>query len=290
MTDASEGRRRVLIAGASAGIGAALVPALAADGHSLFVCARRAEALTAVTRGDILARSRVCDVSDESQVVKLIRWVSDQTDALDGLIVCVGVFGAIGPFAETDSDDWWATLRVNVFGTYLLAKHALPLLERGNRPRIITFSGGGAFDTFPRYSAYATSKAAVVRLSECLADELRDRGIAVNTVAPGMVATEIHAATLKAGPGKAGTEHYERTRAALSQGGVPVEIPVECVRFLLSTEADGLSGKSIAANFDPWRSERFRANLAEIAKSEVYTMRRINPVNLPEGPLRELLS
>ena len=282
--------RRVLIAGASAGIGAALVETLAADGHTLFACSRRGDALKAATRGDALARSRVCDVGDESQVVELFRWIRGQAGALDALIICAGGFGAIGLVQETDSEAWWATLRSNVLGTYLMAKHGLPLLERGRRPRILTFSGGGAFGTFPRYSAYATSKAAVVRLTECLADELGARGIAVNAIAPGMVLTEIHQATLKAGPERAGAEQYERTKAAMAQGGVSMAVPVACVRFLLSREADGLTGKTIAANFDPWRAPEFRAHLAEITKSEVYTMRRINPVHLPDGPLKELLS
>ncbi|HET7876442.1 MAG TPA: SDR family oxidoreductase [Methylomirabilota bacterium] len=281
---------RVLIAGASAGIGRGLVQALGTDGHTVFACARRAQALREATRNDALARSRVCDVGDEDQIRALYRWVGEHTGALDALIVCVGAFGAIGPFEKTDSGAWWDTLRANVFGLYALAKHGLPMLERGRRPRIVTFSGGGAFGTFPRYSAYATSKAAVVRLTECLADELRERGIAVNAVAPGMVATEIHQATLEAGPGEAGPEHFERTKAMLAQGGVPMEVPVECVRFLLSREADGLTGKTIAANFDPWRKPEFRTHLGEIVRSEVYTMRRINPVHLPDGPLKELLS
>lgn len=283
-------RRRILVAGASAGIGAALVRALAADGHTVFACARGADGLRTVTQGDTLARSRVCDIGDEEQVKALYSWVASTTPALDALIVAAGAFGAIGPFEETDSKAWWATVRTSVFGLYALAKHGLPLLGGGHRPRIVTFSGGGAFGTFPRYSAYATSKAAVVRLTECLADELSARGIAVNAVAPGMVASKIHQATLEAGPDRAGAEHFERTRAVLARGGVPMEVPVDCVRFLLSAEADGLTGKTIAANFDPWRRPEFCARLPEIVASEVYTLRRINPVHLPDGPLKELLS
>ncbi len=290
MTPKRDDRLRVLIAGASAGIGAALVEALAADGHTVFACARRTDALKTATRGDTLARSRVCDVGEEPQVIELFRWIVQQTDGLEAVVLCAGAFGAIGLLPETDSAAWWATLRSNVFGTYLMVKHALPLLARGRRPRILTFSGGGAFGTFPHYSAYATSKAAVVRLTECLAEELGPRGIAVNAIAPGMVVTEIHKATLEAGPERAGAEHYERTKAAMAQGGVPMEVPVACVQFLLSREADGLTGKTIAANFDPWRTPQFRAHLGEITTSEVYTMRRINPVHLPDGPLKELLS
>ncbi len=283
--------RRILVAGASAGIGAALVKALAADGHRVFACARRLERLREVTEGDRLAASTRCDLGEEADVRALAEWLGARTDALDAAIQCAGAFGPIGPFETTDSAAWLATLRANVFGTYLLARHTLPLLARGRRPRLLTFSGGGAFGTFTNYSAYATSKAAVVRLTECLADELRERGVAVNAVAPGMVATEIHEATLRAGAARAGDAHFARTRAVLTAGGgVPLSVPVDCVRFLLSEAADGLTGKTIAANFDPWREERFRAHLKDIAASEIYTLRRINPAHLGDDPLKERLS
>ena len=290
MTGATDALR-ILVAGASAGIGAALVQTLAADGHRIFACARRLDVLRRVTGDDAIAKSRRCDIGDERDVAALYDWIAADGPVLDALIVCAGAFGPIGPFEGTDSAEWLATLRANVFGVYLVAKHGLPLLERGRRRRIITFSGGGAFGTFPSYSAYATSKAAVVRLTECLADELRPRGVAVNAVAPGMVATEIHEATLRAGPERAGAAHFERTRAALAGAtGVPMSVPVECVRFLLSPAADGLTGKTIAANFDPWRDQKFQAHLAEIVESDVYTLRRINPAQLGEHPLRRLLS
>jgi 3-oxoacyl-[acyl-carrier protein] reductase len=287
----SETARRILITGASAGIGAALVRALAADGHRVLACARRLDKLREVTENDRLAASMRCDIGEEGEVRALVTWMRERTDALDAVIQCAGAFGPIGPFETTDSAAWLATLRANVFGTYLVARHTLPLLERGHRPRLLTFSGGGAFGRFTNYSAYATSKAAVVRLTECLADELKERGVAVNAVAPGMVATEIHEATRRAGAERAGAEHFAQTRRVLEEGrGVPMQVPVDCVRFLLSDAADGLTGKTIAANFDPWREERFRASLKDIAVSDVYTMRRINPVHLGDDPLKERLS
>lgn len=284
-----ESPRRILVAGASSGIGAAVVQALAADGHDVFACARRLDALRDVTRGDTLARSRRCDVTDEAQVVDLMRWLREHTDGLEALVVCAGAQGAIGPFADTETEAWWGTLKTNLLGVYLLAKHALPLLKQGLQPRIVTFSGGGSFGTFPRYSAYATAKAGVVRLTECLADELGNWGIAVNAVAPGAVATEIHRATLEAGAERAGAEHYEWTRRMLDTGGRPMSTAVDCVRFLLSEEAGGLTGKTISANHDPWWTPMFQRRLAEIMASDLYTMRRINVVNLPDGLLKDLL-
>jgi NAD(P)-dependent dehydrogenase (short-subunit alcohol dehydrogenase family) len=282
--------QRILVAGASSGIGAALVRALAEDGHTLFACARRGPELRAVTEGDTLARSRVCDVADEAQVISLARWVDLHVEGLDALVVTAGAQGAIGRVDQTPSDAWWATVRTNLFGVYLLVKHVLPLLRRGRRPRIITFAGGGAFGPFPRFSAYAVAKAGAVRLTECLADELRELGVQVNAVAPGMVATPIHAETLAAGPERAGEQYFNWTRDRLAAGGVvPIDVPIRCVRFLLSEASDGLTGKTISASFDPWQDESFRAHLTEIAESDLYTFRRMNPVNLPDGPLKEML-
>ena len=284
-----DSQQRILVAGASSGIGAALVRSLAADGHRVFACARRLEVLQTVTDGDTLARSRRCDVADEAQVVELFGWIGEQTEALDAVVVSAGSFGAIGPFEETPSEVWWSTIRDNVFSVYLLAKHALPLLRRGSHPRILTFAGGGAFGRFARYSAYATSKAGVVRLTECLADELSEEGIAVNAVAPGAVATDIHKATLAAGPWRAGTEHYDWTRRMLDKGGRPMSTAIDCLRFLLSEDAWGLTGRTISANHDPWWTPMFQNRLAEIMASDLYTMRRINIVNLPDSLLKDLL-
>jgi 3-oxoacyl-[acyl-carrier protein] reductase len=223
-------------------------------------------------------------------VREFVAWVGTQAPHVDALINCAGGFGAIGVLEATDSDEWWQTLRANLFGVYAMTKHVLPLMNGAADPRILNFSGGGAFNAFPHYSAYACSKAAVVRLTECLAEELQPRGIAVNAIAPGFVATEIHAATLAAGEALAGTAHYEATQKTLRDGGARLETVVECIRFLLGPQARGLTGKTISANFDPWRSEEFGAHVDDLVQSDVWTMRRINVVNLEDGPLKAALA
>jgi NAD(P)-dependent dehydrogenase (short-subunit alcohol dehydrogenase family) len=281
--------RQIVVAGASSGIGAALVQALARDGHKVYACARRGERLAQVTKNNTIAQSRVCDVSDEEQVVSFLHWVSEQTPHIDAVVNCAGSFGAIGPIESTGSAAWLDTLRVNLFGTFLMIKHAMPLLERSPDARILNFSGGGAFNAFPRYSAYACSKAAVVRLTESLAAELAPRGIAVNAVAPGFIATEIHRATLAAGEERAGPEAFRQTQAMLEDGDGRMTTAVDCIRFLLGEESRGLTGKTISANFDPWPTPEFREQLATITRSDVWTMRRMNIVNLPEDDLKRLL-
>jgi len=280
---------KIVLTGASSGIGAALLKALAEDGHEIFACARRIGKLRGVARGIHLAHTFRCDVSRERDVRSFVRRVRGRTRAVDALILAAGGFGAIGPADKTRSAQWEQALRTNLLGTFYMVKYALPLLRRGRGRRIIAFSGGGAFDPFPYYSAYACSKAAVVRLVECLAMELREEGISVCAVAPGFVATEIHRGTLKAGPRRAGREFYEETVRMLREGGKPMSAAIGCIRFLLSPEASPLTGKTISANFDPWRKPAFLRRMEEVQASPLYTLRRVNLADLPASRWRDEL-
>jgi 3-oxoacyl-[acyl-carrier protein] reductase len=176
-----------------------------------------------------------------------------------------------------------------MLGTYLTSRSFVPLLKGRPGAQIIGFSGGGAFNPLPRYSAYATSKAGIVRLLETMAEELKPLGIAVNGVAPGFVKTEIHEATLKAGPDAAGSDFHAMTTTKLESGAVPIEVPVNCVRWLISDAARGLTGKTISASFDPWGTPEFNKFTDAIRQSDLYTMRRMNLVNMGQEEFVEAL-
>jgi NAD(P)-dependent dehydrogenase (short-subunit alcohol dehydrogenase family) len=279
-----------MICGASSGIGARLARAMADDGHRVFICARRADRLAAVRNGSISIETFVCDVSDKHQVENLVAALSAKTDAIDVLINCAGGFGEIAPITSADSARWWETLEVNLKGTYLAIQCMLPLLTKGSQPRVINFAGGGAFSPFPNYSAYACSKTAIVRLTECLAAELASSNIRVNAVAPGFVPTDMHQATLKAGEQRAGRLQFQRTKAILSQPAPTMENVVNCVKVMMSSPLDELTGKTLSSNFDPWQTRTFREFLPDIVRSDLYTLRRVNVVNLPDGRLRSTLS
>lgn len=272
----------IALTGASSGIGAALAAALAMDRHVLFVCARRESRLGALAEAHSGIRYKRCDVTQESEIKSFLAHIEARAGRLDVLINCAGTYGPIGPFDSVGSDEWIGTLNTNLFGTYLMAKHAVPLLCASSRPRIINFAGGGAFDPLPNYSAYAVSKAAIVRLTETIAAELRTRNIMVNAIAPGFVATEIHDATLRAGAGQAGEEMYAMTRAKLAEGSMPIDVPIDCVRYLISPKSDGLTGKTISASFDPWATPEFSESISDLNASPVYTMKRVNLRDLPD--------
>jgi hypothetical protein len=99
---------------------------------------------------------------------------------------------------------------------------------------------------------------------------------------------------MAAGPERAGSVQYHRTHQLLRNGyetanSARLDIVRKCVRALLSAPYRNLTGKTISANFDPWSADVFRRNVTSINRSELYTMRRTNLVNLPEGFLRRSL-
>jgi NAD(P)-dependent dehydrogenase (short-subunit alcohol dehydrogenase family) len=280
---------RIILTGASSGIGAGIFEALVAEGHMVFACARRSELLTKVTDNHPTAFGWPCDVSDEEQVREFISRVKSETPYVDALINCAGSYGTIGPIDQTDSREWLETMQVNLFGTYLMCKHSLPLLSGAVSAQIINMAGGGAFSPLPNYSAYAASKVAVVRLTECLAMELSSRGIMVNAIAPGFVVTNIHEATLVAGEQRTGKLVYNKTKVLMQQGGVPLSNVISFIQYILSGELTGLTGKTIALNFDRWQTPAFKQNIEEISRSDLFSLRRFNLPNLPDGTLKRIL-
>jgi NAD(P)-dependent dehydrogenase (short-subunit alcohol dehydrogenase family) len=227
-------------------------------------------------------------------VIGFVDFVRSRTERVDVLINCAGGFGAIGAIDQIDAAEWMQTVTNNLFGSFLTIKYLLPLLANSSAPRIINLSGGGAFSPFANFSAYACAKAALVRLTETLAVELAPRGIAINALAPGFIPTRTHEATMASGPERTGAVQFDRTARLLGQpggeaGAARMETVCRCVRALLSPAYRGLTGKTISASFDPWASEAFRSHVGDITRSELYTMRRTNLVNLPEGHLRTTL-
>jgi 3-oxoacyl-[acyl-carrier protein] reductase len=142
------------------------------------------------------------------------------------------------------------------------------------RKKIVNYSGGGAASPFPNYSAYATSKIAIVRFTENLSMELSSEDFDINCVAPGFVLTRLHKQTLEAGNKTAGDAFYETTKRQIEAGGVPVEKGADLTCFLLSGESDGISGKFISAPWDPWQTLEFQKLLRN--NKDVATLRRID--------------
>jgi 3-oxoacyl-[acyl-carrier protein] reductase len=127
----------------------------------------------------------------------------------------------------------------------------------------------------PRLSAYAASKAAVVRLAETLADEVREAGIDVNAIAPGAMNTRLLDDILEAGPHRVGEVFYAKAMTQRSEGGTALAVGAALCVFLASHASDGITGRLISAVWDPWSTLSQR--LSELDGSDIYTLRRIVP-------------
>ena len=176
MSDAGRARllagKRVLITGASRGIGAVVARRLASQGAELILVARDEKALLQVAAGLESGPHRVeaLDVTD-ARAWDAVREVVLADRAVDAVVTAAAALAPIGPLGSWDISSFRETLDLNVCGTLLAILTCLDAL-RAAHGSIITFSGGGATAPMPRYDAYAASKAAVVRLTENLAVDL----------------------------------------------------------------------------------------------------------------------
>jgi len=150
----------------------------------------------------------------------------------------------------------------------------VPRFKAAGRGKIVILSGGGATAPLPLISAYAASKAAVVRFMETLAVELRDSAIDVNAIAPGALNTRLLDETIEAGPERVGEDFYQRALKQRDSGGVPLHKGANLAVYLASAQSDGITGKLISAQWDPWETLQ---DHAQELQGDIYTLRRIVP-------------
>ena len=187
--------RRVLITGAGQGIGRAIAIAMGRSGACLYLWGRTKCNLLETQK---LVRSvgaevevTTVDVSVVSEVKRAWDVVAGRWGGIDVLVNNAGVQGPMGHMHEIDVEDWWRTIEINLRSTFLCSQTVLPDMIMQNRGKIINLSGGGAVTPRPFFSAYSASKAAIVRLTETLAAEVKHYGIDVNAIAPGFIYTDM---------------------------------------------------------------------------------------------------
>ncbi len=274
--------KRAIISGASKGLGAAIAQAYVKAGASVVICARnRIELLKKQTelQGIASANTKVIaiptDVASPEQVEYLIKIAEEELVGVDILVANAAIYGPKGPLESLDWQAWSDAIDINLKGTVLQCRAVIPLLKKQKKGKIIIISGGGATKPMPNFSAYAASKAGIVRFSETLANELQPFHIDVMAISPGALNTGFLDEVLSAGPENVGHKFYQMSIEQAKTGGASPELAADLSVYLASDAADGITGKLISAVWDPWSN--LHEYYPEIAMTDIYTLRRIKP-------------
>ncbi len=271
-----------IITGANQGLGLEIAKKYIEAGASLMICARngellgkaKAELLRSASSGQEI-HALAADVSREDDVRSVVETARQRFGNIDVLVNNAGIYGPKGTIEEVDWREWIQAIEVNLYGSVLMARAVLPHFKARGSGKIVQLSGGGATNPLPRISAYAVSKAAIVRFIETLAEEVRPFGIDVNAIAPGSLNTRMLEEAIAAGPDRIGKEFYERSIKQKNSGGTPLSKGADLAVFLGSSLSNGVTGKLIAAVWDPWQS--FPEHLNDLQGTDIYTLRRIVP-------------
>jgi NAD(P)-dependent dehydrogenase (short-subunit alcohol dehydrogenase family) len=274
--------RCAIVTGASQGLGYDIAKHYALAGANVLICAREQEALDraanelkSVASRDQIILGMSADVSKPRDADRIVTTALESFKDLHILVNNAGIYGPKGTLEDVDLDEWIRAIEINLYGSVLMCRAVLPHFKRRAYGKIVQLSGGGATNPLPCLSAYAASKAAVVRLAETLAEEVRDFHIDVNCIAPGALNTRLLDEVLEAGPSKVGKQFYERSLKQKREGGTPTSKGADLAVFLASAASDGITGKLLSAVWDPWNS--LNEHIEELRNTDIYTLRRIVP-------------
>lgn len=267
-----------IITGAGRGIGRAISIAFAKEGAKVSLVARTVSELeeTAQLIEEYGSQSIVIptDVTEPGSVTAMVQETISRYGRVDILVNNAGVSGPIGPLQDNRIDDWIKTIQVNVIGPYLCCKSVVPLMTNQGGGKIINLAGAGANNAWANLSAYCTSKAGVVRMTEVLALELENKNIQVNALGPGSIHTRMWEELRNGAEAANATEIQEIGDRVLSGGGASLEKPAELAVFLASDDSGELSGRLISAVADDYND--IATKIPEIMQSEALTLRRLD--------------
>ena len=265
----------IAITGVSEGLGKVLCKEYLNNGAKVFACARNIDKISQYFK-DYMGKNLLiikADVSSESEIAQFFESGINFFGGLDVLVNNAGIYGPKGNIDDIDIDDWKYCLDVNLMGSVNAVRYSLPIMKRNKRGKIIQLSGGGATNPMPNLTAYAVSKAAIVRFVESVALEVKEYNIFINAIAPGPLNTRLLDEILEAGPDKVGHDFYKKSLNQKEDGGVSLQNAIDLSMFLSSNSSDGITGKLISAIWDKWQD--WNQHLGDLSNSDIYTLRRI---------------
>jgi len=238
-----------VITGGGRGIGLAIAQAMAKKGVAVGLWGRNKETLDAAAQAIVNSGGQafpvVCDVADKDAILSAVAETEKALGPISILVNNAGVQGPNGPFWTNDPDEWWHALEVNLKGPMLCTHALLPQMREAREGCVINVGSYIAIDPCPPASAYSTSKAALLRLTDSIAEGVRDVGVTVFAISPGYVWTDM-------------TKEIDQERQlhdpnyeppAKDWTFLPEDAANLCLR-LASGEADKLTGRMIHVRDD----------------------------------------
>jgi len=247
-TKADQSGNAIFISGASKGVGRSIAIAFARAGASHIAIGARSdlsnttEAINKAAEDAGRQQPKVLalklEVTDQKSVEDAAKQIETEFGKLDVVVNNAGILGNLKSIVDSDPEEWWSVMDVNLRGPYLISRSCIPLLLKGNLKTLITVSSVGAHVVMPTASAYQPSKLAVTRLMEFAAVEYKDQGLVAYSVHPGNILTDI------VGNGEGMDENF---KAVFTE---TPELCADSLVYLTNEKRDWLSGRYINCTWD----------------------------------------
>lgn len=267
-----------IITGAGRGIGRGIAREFARQGVHLVLVSRTLsqvkEAAIEASNMGVEAIPLEIDVANPEDTHRMVVEAIDRFNRIDILVNNAAVIHPVGPFWTNDMKEWAKTIEINVTGLALCCSAVLPSMIEKRSGKIINLSGAGVSGPSETLSAYGTSKAAVIRFSETLANEVKDYNIFVNSLGPGQIDTSMLDAATDVSEDMVNPRFLAQVRKTKSGYGASLEKACALAAWLASPKSDGLTGRMISATTDDWQS--IESKIPEIMSSDLHTLRFVS--------------
>ncbi len=244
--------RRALVTGGAQGIGLAITQALVAHGARVHICGTNAVALNQASQSLPSITSSVTDITSESQVTAMFADIAQHLGGLDILVNNAGIAGPTASIEDIHLADWTQCLDVNLTGTFLCTRGAVPGMKQRQHGSIVNIGSVASRLAFPRRSPYSASKYGVIGLTETWATELGPHKIRVNAVLPGIVEGPRQDRVLAASAHAAGVAEQEMRDRVLQRVSLRSMVSADdvaaAVVFLCSDAGASITGQSLSVD------------------------------------------
>lgn len=238
----------VVVSGASGGIGSAIVKKFYDNGYNVAMCDINEDALNTVRKNLELDASRVSvhalDITKEEQVISTIAAIKETYGKIDALINVAAIIGEYGLTVDCTLENFKKIYDVNVFGTFSMMKHTLPIMLEQKHGNIVNFGSVSGMSGYTCEIGYGSSKWAVIGMTKNVANEYGQYGIRSNSISPGWVNTRMFQQSVE---DFSDMEEASITLGPLGRPAEPYEM-ADIVYFMCQPEANFLNGSNVLAD------------------------------------------